>query len=101
MKELINNLSIKESNIIFFNDPDYDIFLKNYKRITADYKIISESDIINYKKFWFICLNNPKSIVGDLILEEEKKCKIKLNNFKEIKKIYITDFKIVLFEIIN
>jgi len=101
MKELINNLSIKESNIILFNDPDYDIFLRNYKKITTNYKIISESYIGNYKKFWFVCFNNPKSIVGDLILEEEEKCKIKFNNFKEVKKLYITDFKIVLFESIN
>jgi hypothetical protein len=36
--------------------------------------------------------------VGDLILPEDKKCRFELNNFKEIKKIYITDFKIVLFE---
>jgi hypothetical protein len=101
MKELIDNLSKNESNIIFFKDPDYDIFITNYNKIKKDYKIISENDVSNYIKIWFICFNNPRSIVGDLLLQEEKKCKLKLDNFKIVKKIYITDFKIVLFEKIN
>lgn len=101
MKELIDNLSKNESNIIFFKDPDYDIFIKNYNKIKKDYKIISENDVSNYIKIWFICFNNPRSIVGNLLLQEEKKCKLKLDNFKIVKKIYITDFKIVLFEKIN
>ena len=76
----------------------YKIYYENYRKFTDNYKVISNKEANLYKKIWFICLNNPRSIVGDLILPEENKCKFELNNFKEIKKIYITDFKIVLFE---
>ena len=99
MKDLINNLPKNESKIIYINDPFFGIFLKNYNKLQIDYKVISETNDLNiYKKIWFICLNNPKSVVGNLVLENEKKCEIKIENFKEIKKFYITDFKIVLFE---
>jgi hypothetical protein len=33
---------------------------------------ISNKEANLYKKIWFICLNNPRSIVGDLILPEDK-----------------------------
>lgn len=99
MKDLFDNLPKNESKIIYINDPFFGIFLKNYNKLQMDYKVISETNDLNiYKKIWFICLNNPKSVVGNLVLENEKKCEIKIENFKEIKKFYITDFKIVLFE---
>lgn len=98
MKNLLDNMPLTDSNIILHNDEYYRIYYNNYRKFTDNYKVISEYEANLYKKIWFICLNNPRSIVGDLILPEENKCKFELNNFKEIKKIYITDFKIVLFE---
>jgi hypothetical protein len=98
MKNLLDNMPLTDSNIILHNDEYYKIYYENYRKFTDNYKVISNKEANLYKKIWFICLNNPRSIVGDLILAEDKKCKFELNNFKEIKKIYITDFKIVLFE---
>lgn len=98
MKNLLDNMPLTDSNIILHNDDYYKIYYENYRKFTDNYKVISNKEANLYKKIWFICLNNPRSIVGDLILPEDKKCKFELNNFKEVKKIYITDFKIVLFE---
>jgi hypothetical protein len=98
MKNLLDNMPLTDSNIILHNEEYYSIYYKNYRKFTNNYKVISKNEANLYKKIWFICLNNPRSIVGDLILPEEEKCKFELNNFREIRKIYITDFKIVLFE---
>jgi len=98
MKNLLDNMPLTDSNIILHNDEYYKIYYENYRKFTDNYEVISNKEANLYKKIWFICLNNPRSIVGDLILPEDKKCRFELNNFKEIKKIYITDFKIVLFE---
>jgi len=101
MNALINNLLKDDSNIVYFSDPGFDIFIKNYKKINNNYKIISLTDIDDHKKIWFFCFNNPRSVVGDLILPDEEKCNIKLANFRSVKTIYITDFKILLLERVN
>ena len=98
MKVLINNLSKNDTNLIYFNDPTYDIFVRNYKKIVNNYKIISKENIGDHKKIWFFCYNNPRSIVGNMILPDEEKCNPKLKNFTIIKEIYIPDFKILLLE---
>ena len=101
MNVLINNLLKDDSNIVYFSDPGFDIFIKNYKKINNNYKIISLTDIDDHKKIWFFCFNNLRSVVGDLILPDEEKCNIKLANFRSVKTIYITDFKILLLERVN
>tara|TARA_A100001388_G_C28281021_1_gene272061 strand:+ start:66 stop:407 length:342 start_codon:yes stop_codon:yes gene_type:complete len=95
LKIIINNNS---KNIII---QDTDVF-KNYvktKKIFQDYNMLllenQNTQDSNINSIWFICLNNPRYVVGDKKLEDSKSCRnFKLNdlNFSLDNTYKLTDF---------
>ena len=54
------------------------------------------------KKFWYLCLNNPRFAVGDNNFSNEKKCVNfdinKNDEFKKLEEIKIPDYLLSLYE---
>ncbi len=94
-KEALLYLDKKDTKYIFTVEPEiYNNYLKTkkiYKR--NNFKFVEIKDIPVNKKFWFICLNNPRFAVGNKILPTEKKCKMFENddNFLLNQKIALPD----------
>ena len=86
-----NTLNVVTNDTIVFNNA-FKInreFNKN-KLVLIDIK----TEKLNKKNFWFVCLNNARFQVGDVILPTREECKIidKNKKFTEIKNIKINDF---------
>jgi hypothetical protein len=61
--------------------------------------LINKNKLKNIDKFYFICLNHPEMHVGDnKNIQDDKKCDVKIKDFKSIFKKDIKDFRLVLFE---
>lgn len=99
IKKLLKNMPSSESRYIFYNDTSYEIYFKNSEIIKKQFVFISDNEITNYNKIWFFCLNNPKSIVGNVqIKQDDPKCNFEIKNYDIERLIYINDFKIILFK---
>ncbi len=59
----------------------------------------NKKELKNVDKFYFICFNHPEMHVGnDKNIQDDKKCDVKIKNFKSVFKKDIKDFRLVLFE---
>ena len=90
---LTSNFYVDES---FLMDK-YFIHSKIIKR--NNFILKSKNELKNVDKFYFICLNHPEMHVGnDKNIQDDKKCDVKIKNFKSVFKKDIKDFRLVLFE---
>jgi hypothetical protein len=94
-----NTSSIYTPESIVFNN-----FIRTHKQFhNNNLKIEKIQNISNTdKKFWYLCLNNPRFAVGDNNFPDEKKC-VNFNgivngDFKKIKEIKLPDYLLVLYE---
>ena len=94
-----NTSSIYTPESIVFNN-----FIRTHKQFhNNNLKIEKIQNISNTdKKFWYLCLNNPRFAVGDNNFPDEKKC-VNFNgivngDFKKMKEIKLPDYLLVLYE---
>ena len=96
---------IKENNVKNIYVPYSKYYYLYVSRIgnvvSKKFKLININDIYfrDVNEFAHLCMNNPRFVVGNLILPDEEKCNIRFDNYNVIKIKKIDDFIIIFFRI--
>ena len=76
----------------------YNSYFLNSSLINKKLNYVKKSNIYDYDKIYFICLNHAEMHVGlDRTIQNPKKCNIKLDGFDILNEKEIKDFKLILF----